>query len=53
MFFPLGKMMTSHPYVISDKKAVGYVGSEILKAVVMKSSIFWNLTPCISLKVNR
>jgi hypothetical protein len=28
------------------------VGSEVLTAVVMKSSIFWNITPCSPLKVN-
>jgi hypothetical protein len=29
------------------------VGFEILRAVVMKSSIFWDITPCSPLKVNR
>jgi hypothetical protein len=28
-------------------------GSEVLPAVVMKSSIFWYITPCSPLKVNR
>jgi hypothetical protein len=28
-------------------------GSEVLTAVVMKSSIFWNMMPCSLLKVNR
>jgi hypothetical protein len=29
------------------------VGFEVLTAVVMKSYIFWDITPCIPLKVNR
>jgi hypothetical protein len=29
------------------------VGFEVLTAVVMKSSIFWDITPCSPLKVNR
>jgi hypothetical protein len=28
------------------------VGFEVLTDVVMKSSIFWDITPCGSLKVN-
>jgi hypothetical protein len=31
----------------------GYVGFEVLTAVVMNSSIFWDITPCSPLKVNR
>jgi hypothetical protein len=30
-----------------------YVGSEVLTAVVMKSAIFWDITPCSPLKVSR
>jgi hypothetical protein len=30
-----------------------FVGSEVLRAVVMKDTIFWNITPCSPLKVNR
>jgi hypothetical protein len=30
-----------------------FVGFEVLTAVVMRSSIFWNITPCSPLKVNR
>jgi hypothetical protein len=29
------------------------VGFEVLTAVVMKSTIFWDITPCSPLKVNR
>jgi hypothetical protein len=29
------------------------VGAEVLTAVVIKSSIFWGITPCSALKVNR
>jgi hypothetical protein len=28
------------------------IGFEILTAVVMKSAIFWDITPCSPLKVN-
>jgi hypothetical protein len=30
-----------------------YVGFEVLTAVVMKNTIFWDITPCSPLKVNR
>jgi hypothetical protein len=30
-----------------------YVGYEVIVAVVMKGSIFWNLTACSPFKVNR
>jgi hypothetical protein len=30
-----------------------HVGFEVLTAVIMKSTIFWNITPCIPLSVNR
>jgi hypothetical protein len=30
-----------------------FVGFEVLTAVVMKSSVFWDITPCSPLKVNR
>jgi hypothetical protein len=29
------------------------VGFEVLTAVVMKCSVFWHITPCIPLKVDR
>jgi hypothetical protein len=29
------------------------IGFEVLTAAVMKSTIFWDITPCSSLKVNR
>jgi hypothetical protein len=32
---------------------IHHVGFEVLTAVVMKSSILWDITPCIPLKVNR
>jgi hypothetical protein len=31
---------------------VKYAGFEILTAVVMKSTIFWDITPCSPLKVS-
>jgi hypothetical protein len=30
-----------------------YVGFEVITAVVMKSTIFWDMTTCSPLKVNR
>jgi hypothetical protein len=30
-----------------------FVGSEVLTAVVMNSSVFWDVTSCSPLKVNR
>jgi hypothetical protein len=30
-----------------------YIGFELLTTVVMKSSVFWDIMPCSSLKVNR
>jgi hypothetical protein len=30
-----------------------YVGTEVLIAIVVKSSIIWYITPCSPLKVNR
>jgi hypothetical protein len=34
------------------KKVAGHDGSEILTVVVMKSSIFWDITPCSKVTVN-
>jgi hypothetical protein len=30
-----------------------FIGFEVLTAVIMKSTIFWDITPCSPLKVNR
>jgi hypothetical protein len=30
----------------------GYVGFEVLTAVIVKSTIFWDITPCTPLKIN-
>jgi hypothetical protein len=30
-----------------------YVGFEVFTAVVIKSTVFWDITPCSPLKVNR
>jgi hypothetical protein len=32
---------------------MSYVGFEALTAVVMKSSVFWDITQCNPLKINR
>jgi hypothetical protein len=37
----------------SLQKPLFIVGYEVLTAVVMKSTIFWDITPCDPLKVNR
>jgi hypothetical protein len=34
-------------------QVVIFVGFEVLTAVVMKSTIFWDITPCSPLKFNR
>jgi hypothetical protein len=39
-----------HQYSRSLRNDVGF---EVLTAVVMKSPIFWDITPCTLLKVNR
>jgi hypothetical protein len=39
-----------HGIVLRSKDSV--VGFEVLTAVVMKSSVFWDITPCSLLKVN-
>jgi hypothetical protein len=36
-----------------QNKQIHYLGFEVLIAVFMKSTIFWNTTPCSPLKVNR
>jgi hypothetical protein len=38
---------------IREESVLAYVGSEVLTAVVMRSSIFWHITPCSPLKINR
>jgi hypothetical protein len=36
-----------------DNTEITDVGVDVLTAVVMKISIFWDITPCSPLKVNR
>jgi hypothetical protein len=47
--------MTTKPKTLLVKfcktEKVLYVGFEVLTAVVMKSTIFWDITPCSPLKV--
>jgi hypothetical protein len=38
--------------MLKQETAYIYVGFEILIAVVTKSSIFWDITPCSPLKAN-
>jgi hypothetical protein len=38
---------------IIDKKILRYPGFEILTTLFIKSSTFWNMTPCSPLKINR
>jgi hypothetical protein len=40
-------------YVILETRSVVYIGFEVLTAVVMKSTIFWDITPCSPLSVNQ
>jgi hypothetical protein len=40
------------PPLLAKLQTVMYVGFEVLTVVVMKSIIFWDITPCSSLKVN-
>jgi hypothetical protein len=35
------------------KKLINNVGIEVLTAVVMKSAVFWDITPCSPLKVDQ
>jgi hypothetical protein len=39
--------------MLSRKTISIYVGFEVFTAVVMKSIIFWDMTPCSPLSVNR
>jgi hypothetical protein len=36
-----------------DRSSNGNLGFEVLTAVIMKSTIFWDIMPCSPLKVNR
>jgi hypothetical protein len=38
---------------VEGLKRIPHVGFEVLTAVFMKSSIYWDITPCTPLKVNR
>jgi hypothetical protein len=55
---PWGPLLTaSTPSPTTIHKRVSfeqllYIGFEALTAVVMKSSIFWDITPCSQFKVN-
>jgi hypothetical protein len=42
-----------HIYCFDLRNNFHYVGFEVYTAVAMKSSIFWDTTPCSPLKVNR
>jgi hypothetical protein len=50
-----GEVKSSH-HIVSSKDSkrntLGIVGSEVLRALVMKSIIFWDTTSCSPLKVN-
>jgi hypothetical protein len=45
-FFILSRRILPEPCILS-------VGSEVLTAVAMKTTIFWPITPCSPLKVSR
>jgi hypothetical protein len=40
-------------YVAWIQKITKNIGFEVLRAVIMNTSIFWDITPCSPLKVNR
>jgi hypothetical protein len=40
-------------FILMPKQRVLLVGSEVLTAMVMKSYIFWNVTPCNPLTMNQ
>jgi hypothetical protein len=48
---PTGALQLNSQETISYD--ISLVGFQILTAVFMKSSIFWDITPCTPLKVNR
>jgi hypothetical protein len=53
----LKNLENGRPFAALDHSSTqdesGTVGFEVLTAVVMKYSIFWVITPCSPLKVNR
>jgi hypothetical protein len=49
--FGLNSENTEYSEYFTDNKFI--VGFEVLTAVVMKSTIFWDIMPCSPLKVNR
>jgi hypothetical protein len=44
---------TQHPNTNNFNGIIWTVGFEVVTAVVIKSTIFWDITPCSPLKVNR
>jgi hypothetical protein len=40
-------------YGKQTSRVITFVGFEVLTAVAMKSSVFWDIAPCSSVKVNR
>jgi hypothetical protein len=38
---------------VGDLQLTNFVGFEVLTAVVMNNTVFWDVTPCSPLKVNR
>jgi hypothetical protein len=45
----MGKVFSYHMF--RKASAQQYVGFQVLTAVIMKSIIFWDITPCSPLKV--
>jgi hypothetical protein len=43
---------SAYLHVVDSKLQYARVGFEVLKAMVMKSTIFWDVTLCSLLKVN-
>jgi hypothetical protein len=42
-----------HPLLVGGERAKLYVGSEVLTAVFMEGSLFWDITPCSPLSINQ
>jgi hypothetical protein len=56
LFFASGSIQFTDSCANSSgfhKQPTSYVGSEVLSAMVMKSTIMWEITSCSPLKVNR
>jgi hypothetical protein len=49
----IGWLVNNELKGVCKEAVVAYVGFEVLTAVVIKSNLFWDITPCSLLEVNR